>query len=122
VYTVKTSFLEFLKYFFYSVFSITNLFKNYLTFKIFLDILTSDRQLLNSEFAQSKKSSLQKYLAAGIPQFQDVNSLPPEVMADVKEHIQNNYAMAEVFFQTLNVVNIVQTPMLDVTRNFVFLV
>jgi len=43
-------------------------------------------------------------------------------MADVKEHIQNNYAMAEVFFQTLNVVNIVQTPMLDVTRNFVFLV
>ena len=101
---------------------ITNLIKNYLTCKIFLDILTSDRQLFNSEFAQPENSSFQKYLAAGIPQFQDVNSLPSEVMAHVKEHIQNNYAMAEVFFQTLNVVNIVQTPMLDVTRNFVFLV
>jgi hypothetical protein len=43
-------------------------------------------------------------------------NLNPDVMATVKSEIQKNYAKAEIFFQTLNVVNISQSPMLDVTN------
>ena len=39
----------------------------------------------------------------------------PQVMIEVQSEIQKNYAKAEVFFQTLNVVNIVQTPLMDVS-------
>jgi hypothetical protein len=39
----------------------------------------------------------------------------------VKAEIQKNYAKAEVFFQTLNVVNIQQTPSLDVRTRVQFL-
>jgi hypothetical protein len=34
--------------------------------------------------------------------------------AEIKAEIQKNYAKADVFFQTLNVVNIVQAPLMDV--------
>ena len=39
----------------------------------------------------------------------------PETQIMIKGEIQTNYAMAEVFFQTLNVLSIVQTPMFDVS-------
>ena len=45
-----------------------------------------------------------------------LTNLNPDVMATVKSEIQKNYAKAEIFFQTLNVVNISQSPMLDVTN------
>jgi hypothetical protein len=38
----------------------------------------------------------------------------PELKGQIKGKIQTNYAMAEVYFQTLNVINIKQTPMFDV--------
>ena len=38
----------------------------------------------------------------------------PAQIQDIKAAIQSNFAMAEIFFQTLNVINIVQTPMFDV--------
>ena len=34
---------------------------------------------------------------------------------DVQIAIQKDYAKAEIFFQTLNVVNIVQSPLMDVS-------
>jgi hypothetical protein len=51
-------------------------------------------------------------LAKEIPKYRDelATSLPELI----KGKIQNNYAMAEVYFQTLNVINIKQTPMFDV--------
>ena len=35
-------------------------------------------------------------------------------MLTIQADIQTNYAKAEVFFQTLTVVNIVETPLMDV--------
>jgi hypothetical protein len=39
-------------------------------------------------------------------------------MGQLKKEIQKNFAMAQVFFQTLNVVNINQIPQLDVSNPF----
>ena len=38
--------------------------------------------------------------------------------AEIKAEIQKNYAKADVFFQTLNVVNILQAPLMDVRTIF----
>lgn len=57
----------------------------------------------------------QQPLALEIPMYRKkVEAATPIEMQDIKAAIQSNFAMAEIFFQTLNVINIVQTPMFDV--------
>lgn len=52
-------------------------------------------------------------MAAGIPKYS--NELASGTLESVVEaDLQSNFAQAEVFFQTLNVVSISQSPTLDV--------
>ena len=45
----------------------------------------------------------------------EITDPDPLVQTKIKSAIQKNYAKADVFFQTLNVVNIEQSPLLDVS-------
>ena len=59
---------------------------------------------------------LQKLLALDIPKYKDIfSTIPPQFENELKARIQTDYAMAEVYFQTLNVININQSPALDVS-------
>lgn len=50
-----------------------------------------------------------------MPRYQGMlTSASPQDMLTIQADIQTNYAKAEVFFQTLTVVNIVETPLMDV--------
>lgn len=57
------------------------------------------------------------YLAADIPKYQDIRlqDIPKDQLSRIQDEIRNNYVMAEVYFQTLNIVNITQTPLMDVS-------
>jgi len=54
------------------------------------------------------------YLASEIPPMAAQLQDPTISRSVVKEQIQTSFLMAEVFFQTLNIVNITQTPTFDV--------
>jgi hypothetical protein len=58
----------------------------------------------------------QEPLANDIPKYKNqlANTDLLEEKLVIKEKIQTNYAMAEVYFQTLNVVTVSQKPMMDV--------
>jgi len=59
---------------------------------------------------------MQITLAIGIPKyFKALSTGNPSSFSAVKSEIQRNYAKADVYFQTLNVVNIKQSPLLDVS-------
>lgn len=55
---------------------------------------------------------LKEYLAKGTPDFQALISSGHADFA--KAAVQNNFAKAEIYFQTLNIINIVQTPAITV--------
>ncbi len=60
----------------------------------------------------------QQSFAQGIPKYKDLLSVATSnQLTTIQEAIQNDYVMAEIYFQTLNVVNIQQTPLLDVSKN-----
>jgi len=54
-------------------------------------------------------------MASGIPKY--VNELASGTDQSVVEaDLQSNFVQAEVFFQTLNIVSITQSPTLDVSK------
>ena len=55
-------------------------------------------------------------MAQGIPKYANLlSAATSNQLTAIQEDIQNDYVLAEIYFQTLNVVNIEQTPLLDVS-------
>jgi hypothetical protein len=63
----------------------------------------------------NKKPFFQRDLAQDIPKFANLlATATQDKLVQIQETIQSDYVLAEVYFQTLNVVNIIQSPLLDV--------
>ena len=59
---------------------------------------------------------LQLLLANDIPKLRSKLAVtPPDQLMQIQAQIQSSYAMAEIFYQTLNVITIKQSPMFDVS-------
>ncbi len=59
-----------------------------------------------------KFSCYKEYMADSLPNL--FAGLPPDQKEHVKVYLQRNYARAEVYFQTLNVIKIQESPLYDV--------